>query len=93
MKVGNLGNECIRTQADDRVSGVQRALGAGNSRHPPVDLNRHSQRSGAALKDSFANVMAVAAMLEHDVQVAQCVGGRCLPEVLDQFTIEFADFG
>ena len=37
--------------------------------------------------------MAVAAVVDHDVQVAQGVGREGLPEIVDQFAVELADLG
>ena len=38
-------------------------------------------------------MVAVTAVVDEDVQVAEGVGGKGLPEVFDQFGIKIADFG
>ena len=45
-----------------------------------------------ALKIAFADVMAIAAVVQDDVQIHQRVGRHGLPEILDQFAVEIADF-
>ena len=52
-------------------------------------------RSARAVRfeDRFGDVMAVAAVVQHDMQIAQRVGRRGLPEILDQLAVEIADLG
>lgn len=37
--------------------------------------------------------MAVAAVVDNDVQVAEQVGGKCLAEIFDKLRVEVANFG
>ena len=59
--------------------------------HVWVGIDGHPQGPGRCLEDRFGDVMAVAAVVQHDVQIAQRVGGHGLPEILDQFAVEIAD--
>jgi hypothetical protein len=69
---------------------------AFRTRHPGriarVDFDGHTQGPSGTFKNAFADVMVVPAVVQDDVQVAQRVGGRGLPEVFDQFAIELANF-
>ena len=56
------------------------------------DLGGHAKSAGRGFEDRFADVMAVAAVVHEDVQVAQCVGGEGAPEFFDELGVEIADF-
>ena len=62
-------------------------------RYARIDFDGHAQRAGGGLEDRFGDVVAVAAVVHDDVQVAQRVGGDGLPEVFDQLAVEVADLG
>jgi hypothetical protein len=71
----------------------QRTLGAGHAgRIARVDFDGHAQSPSGTFENAFADVVVVPAVVQDDVQVAQGVGGRGLPEVFHQFAIELADF-
>jgi hypothetical protein len=72
---------------------LQHALRARYAGLPGVDFHRGAERAGGGLEDAFGDVVAVAAVVEDDVQVAQRVGREGLPEIEDQFAVEVADFG
>ena len=61
----------------------QRALAARHARHAWIVFHGHPQRAGRGFEDCFADVVAVAAVVQDHVQVAQRVGGRRLPEIFD----------
>ena len=69
----------------------QRPLGARHARHPRIAFHRHSQGAGGGFEDRFADVVAVAAVVNEDVQIAERVGGKGLQEVFDQLAVEVAD--
>ena len=56
-------------------------LRAGHAGQPRVGLDGHAQRPGRGLEDRLGDVVAVAAVVHDDVQIAQGVGGEGLPEV------------
>ena len=58
-----------------------------------IGLDGHPQRPGRGFENGFADVVVVAAVMHQDVQVEQRVGGRGLPEILDQLAVEVADLG
>ena len=57
-----------------------------------IDFHGSAERAGGGLENAFGDVVAVAAVVEDDVQVAQRVGREGLPEIEDQFAVEVADF-
>jgi subtilisin family serine protease len=74
------------------VTSSSNSLGAGHPGDPRVGVRRRpSQRAGGGFEDRLADVMAVAAVVQQDVQIAQRVGRHGLPEIFDQFAVERAD--
>ena len=63
----------------------------GTPRNARIGLDGHAQRPGGRLEDGLGDVVAVAAVVDHDVQVAQRVVREGLPEVGHQFAVELAD--
>ena len=56
-------------------------------------LHGGAKGAGGRLEDAFGDVMAVAAIRDEDVYVAQDVDGKGVPEVGDQLAVELADLG
>ena len=82
-----------RRESRHSDASVQRALRARHAGHARVGFDGHPQAPGGRFEDRFADVVAVAAVVHEDVQVAQRVGGEGLPEFFDQFAVEVADLG
>src|SRR4029453_1839540 len=72
---------------------LQRALSARHAGHPWVGFDRHPERAGSRFEDCLADVVAVAAIVHQNVQIAEGVGGKGLPEILDQLAVEVANLG
>jgi len=64
-----------------------------DARLPWVGLGRQPQRAGQALEHRLGDVVAVAAVVEHHVDIRARRGGEALPEHLDQLGVEGADRG
>jgi hypothetical protein len=71
---------------------LQRALGARHAGNSRVGLDGHAQRPGGRLKNRLGNVMAIAAIMHDDVQIALGVRRKGLPEIGNKLGIELADF-
>ncbi len=56
-----------------------------------VGFYRHAECPGGRFEDTFGDVVAVAAVVQVDVQIAQAVEGDGLPEFGDELAVELAD--
>jgi hypothetical protein len=82
----------LETHVNDSALRRERSLVLGT----PVMRGSGStaiRSAGRRIEDRFAHVVAVAAVVDKNVQVAEGVGGEGLPEVLDQLAVELADLG
>lgn len=61
----------------------ERSLGAGDTWHSWVGFDGDAERAGGTFKDRLADVVAVSAVVQDDVQIAQGVGRHRLPKVFD----------
>src|SRR4051812_18460453 len=79
--------------AEGRVAWLclKRTFGARDPNYACVGFESHSQGTSRSFEDRFADVVAVAAVVHEDVQVAERAFGEGVPEFFDQFAVEVAD--
>lgn len=74
-------------------SGLEHSFGAGDTGLSGIDFDRVSEGSGDTFEDGFDDMVAIASVVEEDVEIAGCGAGKGLPKFLDEFGVEGADLG
>ena len=84
-----IGKLCGNTAC--RLFSRQHALGAGDTGLPRVGLDGHPQAAGGRLEDRLGDVVGIAAVVQHSVDIGSRRGCEAFPKDLDELYVKAAN--